>query len=103
MIHSNALFGRTQLVHYNPDIFIVENFLTKDECERLLLKAARNMGPSPTTWGQDSQHPTRTSEQVHCPQRDAPTIVGKLKSLLQCTAEQLEVLQIIRCESVVHN
>ena len=102
MIRSNALFGRTQLVHYNPDIFIVENFLTKDECERLLLKAARNMGPS-TLAGGVSQQSTRMSEQVDCPQRDAPTIVGKLQSLLQCTAEQLEVLQIIRCESVVHN
>ena len=101
MIHSNALFGRTQLVHYNPDIFIVENFLTKDECERLLLKAARNMVPSLAADG--SETPTRTSEQVCCPQRDAPTIVGKLQSLLQCTAEQLEVLQIIRCESAVHN
>ena len=100
MIHSNALFGRTQLVHYNPDIFIVENFLTKDECERLLLKAARNMAPSLASY--DPEHPTRTSEQVYCPQRDAPTIVGKLQSLLQCTAEQLEVLQIIRCESAVH-
>ena len=39
---------------------------------------------------------TRSSEQVSCPQRDVPTIIDKMTSLLNCTAGQLEMLQIIR-------
>ena len=92
-IHRLSLFG--QLVHYNPSVFIVPNFLLDDECNRLLRKAARNMKPSVNAYN-IADESKRSSEVVYCPQRDAPTIVDKIASLLNCTAGQLEILQIIR-------
>ena len=53
------------------------------------------MVPSVTAYGANDGS-DRSSEQVACPQRDAPSLVGKMTSLLNCTAEQLEMLQIIR-------
>ena len=53
------------------------------------------MGPSYNAYGVVDGK-ARSSEQVDCPQRDVPTLVDKMTSLLRCTAGQLEVLQIIR-------
>lgn len=87
-----------QVLHENPDIFSVPNFLTESECDQLIRKAEPHLIPcvtkNPKT-GAVEQDPSRTSRNTNIPQVEVPTIVEKLAELTRCQPEHLEVLQVL--------
>ncbi|KAL7533433.1 hypothetical protein ACHAXR_009483 [Thalassiosira sp. AJA248-18] len=90
--------GLNQL-HKNPDIFAVENFLSDDECDRIIAKATPHLTPciiKNESSGAIEQDLSRTSTDANLPQAEAPSIISKLSEFLLCDANQLEILQILR-------
>jgi prolyl 4-hydroxylase len=89
---------KLQVLHDNPDIFSIPNFLTESECDRLIQKAQPHLIPcvtkNPKT-GAVEQDPSRTSRNTNVPQAEVPTIVEKLAQLTNCQPEHLEVLQVL--------
>lgn len=90
-----------QVLHTSPDVFVIHNFFSEDECDRLVAKARLNLLPCLTIGertGIVQPDETRTSTNANVPQREVPTIVQRLCSLLKCDERQLETLQILRYE-----
>jgi hypothetical protein len=89
-------------LHSNPDILAIPNFLTDAECDSLIAKAKPHLVPcltkNPTT-GQVEADPSRTSENANIPQSEVPSAVAKLTRLANCTAEHLEILQVLHYKS----
>jgi prolyl 4-hydroxylase len=90
-----------EALHTSPDIFVIHNFFSDDECDRLVEKARPNLLQC-LTIGEETgivqPDETRTSTNANVPRREAPTIVQKLCLLLKCDERQLETLQILRYE-----
>jgi prolyl 4-hydroxylase len=90
-----------QVLHTSPDVFVIDNFFSDDECDRLVEKARPNLLPCLTIGektGIVQPDETRTSTNANMPRREVPTIVRRLCSLLKCEERQLETLQILRYE-----
>jgi prolyl 4-hydroxylase len=86
-------------LHTDPDVLFIDNFLTDDECERLMAKARSHLAPSLVKnegTGAVEQDLTRTSSDTNVPQREIPSIVSRIAALANCTLEQLEIVQILR-------
>ena len=85
-------------LHSDPDIVEVDNFLTHEECDRLIAKAQPNLLPcltkNPRT-GAVEMDPDRTSTNANIPQAEVPTIVSKILRLANCEAHQLEIFQVL--------
>ncbi|KAK3245647.1 hypothetical protein CYMTET_44797 [Cymbomonas tetramitiformis] len=88
-----------QVLGTKPDIFLLPDFFTEEECDRLVAMAKPNMIPcltvNPRT-GAVEEDVTRTSTNANVPRRDVPTLVSKLCALGRCDERQLETLQILR-------
>ena len=95
----NTDYPGLQLIHEEPFIFIVNNFLSDDECDRLIHKAMIG-----TLNGQNSLRPqigggavVRTSNGVVCENDEVPTIRQKMCDLTTITdKQQLQHLKISR-------
>ncbi|KAL7488389.1 hypothetical protein ACHAW6_013973 [Cyclotella cf. meneghiniana] len=86
-------------IHRNPDIYAVENFLTADECDRIVAKARPHLSPCLVykEEGDENsvQDPWRTSTNTNLPRAEVPSVVDKITSLGCCSIEQLEILQVL--------
>ena len=97
----NLGYPGVQVFNRDPDIYAVENFLTEDECNRVVAKCKPHMAacvtkdPSTGVVGPDSR---RTSTEAMLPQAEAPSIASKLEELLNCENDELEILQVLRYE-----
>jgi prolyl 4-hydroxylase len=91
-----------QVLRTDPDIFVVPNFLSDSECDRLIQKARPHLVPcvtkNPRT-GAVEEDSSRTSRNANVPQLEVPSIVDKLTELTNCTKEQLEILQVLHYAS----
>lgn len=88
-------------IHQDPDIYSIENFLTDDECDRIVTKAHSHLQPclvNNEKNGKVEQDPARTSTNANVPQAEVPTVMRKITDLAQCTAEQVEILQVLKYE-----
>ena len=97
----NERYPGLQEFHKDPDVYAVDGFLTAEECNRIIDKCSPKMNPSVTKdpeTGIVGPDPCRTSTEAMLPRAEAPTIVSKLTSLLDCSEEQLEILQVLRYE-----
>jgi 2OG-Fe(II) oxygenase superfamily len=86
-------------LHSDPDVLLIDKFLTDDECERLIAKARPHLVPSLVKnegTGAVEQDVTRTSTDTNVPQREIPSVVNKIAAMTNCTHEQLEIVQILR-------
>jgi hypothetical protein len=87
-------------IHANPDIFIIRNFLSDDECDRLVAKAEPNLRPCVSKselTGALGVDQSRTSSDANIPRAEVPTIMRKLMFLLNCSdARRFEILQVLR-------
>ncbi|CAE7823102.1 P4H1 [Symbiodinium necroappetens] len=96
----NLSYPGLQLVRRCPHIFLVQNFFSSTECQRLLHKAAyepESMKPAGVfTRDGHNRLPVRTSSQCICPQAEVPALIRKIVALPDCTRRQLEACQIIR-------
>ena len=95
----NLQYPGLQSFHSDPDIYCVDQFLTDEECERVIEKCKPLMAPCVTKdpkTGVVGPDPRRTSTEAMLPQAEAPSIVSKLVKLLDCREDQLEILQVLR-------
>lgn len=85
-----------QLVHEDPFIFIVNDFLTADECARLREKASTSCHLRPQVGGGPVE---RTSRGVVCVNEEVPMIRSKFLQLLTTcvtSPDQLQPLKVSR-------
>jgi prolyl 4-hydroxylase len=95
-------YPQLQFLRTDPDILMVPNFLTDSECDRLIQKAQPHLVPCVTkdpATGAVEQDSARTSLNANTPQAEVPSIVEKLTTLTNCTAEPLEILQVLQYRS----
>jgi prolyl 4-hydroxylase len=88
-----------EVLHKSPDVLVVENFLTDDECNRIMAKAKPHLVPclvKNAESGKVEVDPDRTSFNINIPKDEVPTIVSKLTALTNCDERQLEILQVLR-------
>ena len=87
-------------VHSDPDIFLIDNFLSDAECDLLQAKALPHLQPSlvkNADTGALEENPSRTNMDCNIPQREAPSIVDKILHATNGNdARQLEILQVLR-------
>ena len=83
----------------DPHVGMVRQFLSAEECERLISKARPHMQPcvvkNPRT-GAVELDPDRMSSAAAVPLKEVPSIAAKLVALANCEAAQLETLQVLR-------
>lgn len=95
----NQQYPGLRQLHQNPDIYAVDNFLSEDECTRVIAKATPHLKPciiKNESTGAIEEDSSRTSTDANIPQAEAPAIVSKLTMLANCNADQLEILQTLR-------
>ncbi|GFH59860.1 hypothetical protein CTEN210_16336 [Chaetoceros tenuissimus] len=94
----NTSYPQIQKIHSNPDIYTIPNFLSDEECDRLIAKASTSMKQSLIKTGKiDLTQPNsqRTSTEASIPKREAPTILNKITNLVNCDDDQVEILQVL--------
>lgn len=95
----NQQYPGLKQIHERPDIYLIENFLSADECDRVIAKVEPHLTPclvKNELTGLVEQDSSRTNTDANLPQSEAPTIVSKLTNLASCSASQLEILQVLR-------
>eukprot|EP00537_Pseudo-nitzschia_pungens_P006557 CAMPEP_0172363298 /NCGR_PEP_ID=MMETSP1060-20121228/6702_1 /TAXON_ID=37318 /ORGANISM="Pseudo-nitzschia pungens, Strain cf. cingulata" /LENGTH=560 /DNA_ID=CAMNT_0013086019 /DNA_START=126 /DNA_END=1808 /DNA_ORIENTATION=- len=88
--------------HSDPDVYAVDQFLSADECDRIVAKCEPHTAPCVVVTDELEVGPddrTRTSTEAILPRAEAPTIVAKLTELLECSEDQLEILQVLRYQT----
>ena len=94
-------YPNVEKIHSNPDIYTIADFLSQNECERLITKARVGMQPclvKNAETGAVEPDPSRTSTNANIPQREVPSISKKILDLTNCREEQMEILQVLRYE-----
>lgn len=95
----NRQYPGVYALHNDPEILAVDDFLTVEECENLIKLVRPHLIPclvkNPRT-GSVETDVTRTSTNANVPQRQVQPIVDKLLALVNCTSDQLEILQVLR-------
>ena len=95
----NLNYPGLKKLNSDPDIFIVDDFLTEEECNRLIEKARPHLIPclaKNEVTGQVEQDPSRTSTNANIPRSEVPTIVSKIQSLTGVDdVNRLEILQVL--------
>jgi prolyl 4-hydroxylase len=94
----NQLYPGLKQIHQDPDIYSIDAFLTDEECDRLITKSQPHLVPclvKNDENGKVEQDSVRTSTNANVPQCEVPSIVEKITNLARCTADQLEILQVL--------
>ena len=94
----NQNYPNLEKIHSNPDIYTIQDFLSVDECERVIQKAQLNMQPclvKNEDTGAVEIDPSRTSTNANLPRREVPSIKNKILNLVNCLEEQLETFQVL--------
>ena len=94
----NENYPGLQLIHSNPDIYAIDNFLTDEECDRLIAKSQPHLVPclvKNDKNGMVEQDPVRTSTNTNVRRDEVPSIVEKITNVACCNADQLEILQVL--------
>ena len=94
----NLKYPGIRQIHRNPDLYAVDNFLTDDECARIIAKCQPHLQPclvNNEKNGQAEPDPARTSTNANVPRVEVPTVVRKMTELANCQVDQLEILQVL--------
>ena len=97
----NESYPNLTKLHTNPDIYIIPDFLSSEECDRLIQKASTNLQPcliKTEESGQVQLHNNiRTSTNANIPRGEVPSITQKIQNLIQFQSEdQLEIYQVLK-------
>jgi len=94
----NQAFPGLTLMHYNPPIFVVENFLSKNECQFLMSACDSCFERAKVVAGKgDGEiHPDRTNSSFSFAREDVPILMDKISRLTNKPADQCEPPQISR-------
>ena len=94
----NISYPQLQQIHSNPDIYKIPNFLSDEECDRLIEKSRKGIQPclvKNEQTGEVELDPTRTSTNANIPKREVPSIMERITDLVNCDTEQVEILQVL--------
>ena len=94
----NQQYPGLKRIHQDPDIYSIDNFLTDDECDRLIAKSQPHLVPclvKNDKTGKAEQDPVRTSTNTNVPQCEVPSVVQKMTNVANCNPDQLEILQVL--------
>ncbi len=94
----NKCYPNLRKINCDPDIFEIDNFLSEDECERMIKKVAHNMQPclvKNEETGNVEPDPSRTSSNANIPRNEIPSVTKKILQLANCEEEQMEILQVL--------
>ena len=95
----NREYPGLEVLYSSPDVLVVENFLTADECDRLVQKAKPHLVPcfiKSDKSGNVQVDLDRTSFNTNVPKMEVPSIVSKIVDLTNVNERQLEILQVLR-------
>lgn len=96
----NAEYPGLRMLHSNPDVYAIDNFLTDEECDRIIEKASAHLKPclvKNAETGAVEEDPKRTSTNANVPRAEVPTVVSKILDATGCDDErQLEIMQVLR-------
>lgn len=93
----NPNYPGLRLVHVNPPIFAVDNFLTPMECLFLVNAAIDAFGPAPVVGkGAGEVSPSRTSSTCYLAREDLPDYMRKVSLLTGKPVEHCELPQVGR-------
>jgi len=98
--HINESYPNVTKVHSDPDIYIIPNFLSSDECDRIIAKSSPHLMPclvkaeSSGSVLMDAE--IRTSTNANIPRKEVPTLIKKIIDLMNCSEEQLEMYQVLK-------
>jgi prolyl 4-hydroxylase len=86
-----------RLLHAQPPIFCVDDFLTEYECNFLIQHASDSFGPAPVVGkGFGEVSPSRTSSTCYIAREDVPSIMRKIAVLTGKPVETCELPQVGR-------
>ena len=94
----NPLFPGVKQVHGNfPPVFVVENFLTPEECDSLIQVASNGWSPAPVVGkGAGEISPSRTSSTYYLRREDFPEYMTKITELTGKPVQHFELPQVGR-------
>ena len=93
----NPNYPGAQMLHANPPIFAVENFLSPAECDFLIEAAGDALGPAPVVGkGAGEVSASRTSSTCYLAREDLPEYLRKISLLTGKPAEHCELPQVGR-------
>ena len=95
----NLNYPGLKKIHQGPDIYSVDDFLSADECDRIVAKAGPHLKPclvNNEKNGKVEQDPARTSTNANVPQVEVPTVMRKLTDLTNSLPDKVEILQVLR-------
>ena len=90
----NRAYPGLEHIHQGPNILVVRDFFTPEECAALVSKAGTALSRSVVRSSTRGSH--RTSSGAVVAQREIPTLVQKMCELLNCDATRLERCSLIR-------
>jgi prolyl 4-hydroxylase len=93
----NPHYPGLQMIHSNPPIFLVEQFLSPYECQFLVHAASDSFGPAPVVGpGSGEISPSRTSSTCYLAREDLPDYLRKVSILTGKPIEHCELPQVGR-------
>ncbi|KAL1514474.1 hypothetical protein AB1Y20_003573 [Prymnesium parvum] len=101
-VHLNVEYPGVQAIHREPWIFLVNNFLTEEECGAALSKcyngALQSGWASAQLAGQADHGHARVCDSLGMPHQEAPNIIAKYAKLFEMPSPHFESLQLIKYE-----
>lgn len=94
----NVHYPGVQLIHKQPNVFIVNHFLSADICRRLLDKAGPKMKKSMAQLrsGQRMESAVRTSQHLWLWHAEVPSIVRRMEAMLDIPKEHCACFKLLR-------
>lgn len=93
----NPNYPGLRMIHANPPVFCVDNFLNNYECDFLIHAAHDAFGPAPVVGkGVGEVSPSRTSSTCYLAREDLPDYMRKISALTGKPVEHCELPQVGR-------
>ena len=90
----NLEYPGLQLVHEKPYIFVVNNFISQDEC-RILLQKAKNLAPQTSAQAEGDKE-TRKSTGCVLHNEEVPRLLERMAQLVRVPQSHMQALKISR-------
>ena len=98
----NMSYPGLKKIHREPDIYEIENFLTDDECDRIIAKIRPNLENQAIRYLERAdnfvENMARTYQSVMVPRREIPTVIDKLLTMTECERENVGYTHCIHYE-----
>lgn len=96
----NLDFPGVKKIHSDPDIYEIDDFLSDDECERLIIKATpyTEVGKNMKADGTWIESEKKTHLITNIPKNEMPSIMNRVQRLMCCKEEEIGQAHFIHYE-----